>query len=362
MARKRHALLRASLALEVAAGGLFLAGILQAQEPAAGDVELAKRLFNEAAALESQGQWREAADKLREAIGIKETPGLRYHLAYAEEHMGLLVEALADYERAASLLDGGAQAPDVAKLVGPARDSLRERTPTLLIRLPSNVQRATLTVDDHPIADISLRQPIPLNPGTHRLVLAAPGHEPLTLDVRVSEGERQALDAELTPRQSVAPSTPPPSASPAASSGALSEDPAAHPAPTAARASGAMLRTVVLASEAGIVVAALGVGIGYALRKNAADDRVADAQQAVGDNSSACNTSPTPACGQLADAIDDSNQARRVSNIAFATAGLAAVAAVVTFVVWPAPESPGVRVGARVASQTAFVTVSGAFF
>jgi len=366
MARRRPAVLRASLAVAATAGWLFLTGLVYAEEPAAADdVALAKRLFNEATALETRGEWSEAAAKLREALGIKETPGLRYHLAYAEEHMGQLVEALADYERAAALLEAGAQAPDVAKLVGPARDRMRERTPTLLIRLPPNVTHAKLTVDDHPIATTSLQQPMRLNPGAHRLVLTAPGHEPLTLEVALSEGERQTLDAELTPVNSAPPSTASPSVAAAASSAGASESPVAEAEPAAGRAeqqSGGTLRTVVLASEAGIAVAALGVGIGYALRKNADDDRVAAAQQKVGQSSNACSPpTPLPACRELAEAIDDSNQAGRVSNIAFATAGVAAVAAVVTFVVWPAQESPGVSVGARVAPQTAFVWVSGAF-
>jgi hypothetical protein len=334
-----------------------------AGEPAAADVASAKRLFNEATALESRGQWPEAADKLREAIGIKETPGLRYHLAYAEEHMGQLVEALSDYDRAAVLLEAGAQAPDVAKLVGPARDRVRERTPTLLLRLPPNVAQAKLTVDERPVVTASLQQPIPLNPGAHRLVLTAPGHEALTLDVRMSEGERQTLDAELTPRRSAAPGSAAPSVAAAAPSALPSESPSAEPetAERPAQASGGTLRTVVLASEAGIAVAALGVGIGYMLRKNADEDRVANAQRDVDESSTNCNTpTPSPACRELAEAIDDSNRSRRVSNIAFVTAGVAAAAAVVTFVVWPA-RSPGVRVGAHAAPQTAFVTVSGAF-
>jgi tetratricopeptide (TPR) repeat protein len=364
MARQRPAVARASLAVAAAAGWLLVAGVVHADEPATADVTSAKRLFNEATALESRGQWSEAADKLREAIGIKETPGLRYHLAYAEEHMGQLVEALSDYERAATLLEAGAQAPDVAKLVGPARDRLRERTPTLLLRLPPNVAQAKLTVDDRPMAMTSSQQVIPLNPGAHRLLLAAPGHEPLTLDVRMNEGERHTLDAELTPRRSAAPDTAAPSVAAAAPSAAPSESPAAEPetAERPAQESGETLRTVVLASEAGIAVAALGVGIGYMLRKNTDEDRVANAQRDIGQSSTACNTpTPAPACRELAEAIDDSNRSRRVSNVAFVTAGVAAAAAVVTFIVWPAQRSPGVRVGARAAPQTAFVTVSGAF-
>ncbi len=53
-------------------------------EPSAADIASARRLFSEATELRRAGQWSDAAAKLREAIAIKETPGLRFHLAHCE--------------------------------------------------------------------------------------------------------------------------------------------------------------------------------------------------------------------------------------------------------------------------------------
>ena len=103
--------------------------------------------------LQALGQKIHAAEeKLREALAIKETPGLRYHVAYCQEQQGKLVEALVDYDRADELIQHGAAAADVAELIGPARDSLRERVPTLTVSVPKDVTGASLEVDGQRVA------------------------------------------------------------------------------------------------------------------------------------------------------------------------------------------------------------------
>src|SRR5882724_4575305 len=72
-------------------------------DPLPAEIMLARRLFAEARAREEAKDWPTAASKLNEALAIKETAGLRFHLAYCEEQQGLLVEALVDYERSEDL-------------------------------------------------------------------------------------------------------------------------------------------------------------------------------------------------------------------------------------------------------------------
>ena len=48
--------------------------------------------------------WREAVAKLKRAVALKETPGLRYHLAFAEEQLGQLLAAHDDYRRADTIV------------------------------------------------------------------------------------------------------------------------------------------------------------------------------------------------------------------------------------------------------------------
>src|SRR5690606_8548188 len=73
------------------AGALLLVAPSAGAEPTATELAVARRLFREATQLEERQRWDLAAQKLREAIRIKETPGLRFHLAHCQENMGLLV-------------------------------------------------------------------------------------------------------------------------------------------------------------------------------------------------------------------------------------------------------------------------------
>ena len=57
-------------------------------EPRAQELEYARRLFDEATALERQSAWREASEKLDAALAIKETPGLHFHRAHCAEQLG----------------------------------------------------------------------------------------------------------------------------------------------------------------------------------------------------------------------------------------------------------------------------------
>jgi tetratricopeptide (TPR) repeat protein len=84
-----------------------------AAEPTPSEISVARRLFDEGKAAEDAARWREAADKFRQAAAIKDTPGIRFHLARCEEEQGAFVEALVEYDRARELIDSGVKAPDV---------------------------------------------------------------------------------------------------------------------------------------------------------------------------------------------------------------------------------------------------------
>lgn len=125
-----------------AAAGLALAppAAVLAAEPTPSEISVARRLFDEGKSAEENGRWREAADKFRQAAAIKDTPGIRFHLARCEEERGALVEALVEYDRARELLDGGVKAPDVERLLPEARERVRARVAHVTLRLPDGVQ------------------------------------------------------------------------------------------------------------------------------------------------------------------------------------------------------------------------------
>src|SRR4051812_4399290 len=118
----------------LAVGLLLLAKGALAADVSSPEIALARKLFADARAAEEAKDWQTALSRLREAVSIKETSGLRFHLAYCEEHLGKLVEALVDYERAEDL---PAPANDELKgQVSAKREALLRRIPTVLIQVP----------------------------------------------------------------------------------------------------------------------------------------------------------------------------------------------------------------------------------
>ena len=193
------------VAIAAVLGCVALARPARAGEPAAkgarvatpAEIAVARRLFHEAAKLEKDKQWADAAKKLAQAVGIKETPGLRFHLAFCEENMGKLVQALVDYDRAAEMISDGVKAPDVAARLDPARAALKKRVPMLTVTLPADVPGATLEVDGHAMAPAVVGQPMPLDPGQHKLEADADGYTPFQATVTLAEGDRKTTDVKL---------------------------------------------------------------------------------------------------------------------------------------------------------------------
>jgi len=232
-------------------------------DPISTEIVLARALFAEARAAEDAKDWALAASKLRDAIAIKETGGLRFHLAYCEEQQGMLVEALVDYERSDDLTAGATE--EFRAQLPVKRESLRRRIPTITILVPPKPPNPTLSVDGHAMPPAVLGKPIPLNPGRHTLVVSAPEHAAFTTQVSLNETDSVVANAILSPlpkRFLVSALKPSPPA----------VTPPLQPIPDAAASTGLPTRTYVLIGEAAVALGAIGLGIGYTLRASSEEE------------------------------------------------------------------------------------------
>ena len=321
------------------------------------EIAVARRLFREAAKLERQKHWAAAAKKLHGAIDIKETPGLRFHLAYCEEHMGQLVKALVDYDRASEMISDGARAPDVAARLAAARKALKKRVPMLTVTLPENVPTAKLAVDGHAMAPAVAGQPIPLDPGQHTVQVTADGYKPFEATVTLAEGDRKTSAVKLEKSQPD-PVMTAPAPAPAADTGAKS--------------GGFPLRNAVLIGEGAVTLAGLGVGIGFTVARGKATSRADNAQAAIdqktgkpGDPSACTNASPDvqTSCDDLKTALSDKDNDGKIATVGFIGAGVGAAATIATWLLWkPAAEEHALAVTVEpVAGGGMLYGVSGRF-
>jgi hypothetical protein len=338
-------------------------------EPTAAEVAVARRAFAEATALEKEKKWAEAEGKLREAVAIKETPGLRYHLGFCLEHQGKLVEALVEYDRADEMLRLGTKAPDVEALVGPARDGVKKRVATVKIRLGQAASGAVVELDGVPLKALLLGKAVPQNPGSRVVTASAPGRQPFRKEVRLGEGEVREIVVDLLAKAPAAspsaPAAPAPSESGDAdaggSAGSVTLD-AAKPSST---------RTIVLIAEAAVTGVALGSGIYFTLAKGRSDEDIdaANAElDARGYDESVCGGTPPDdaknACTQLGDLVDQRDQQKTLALVGFVGAGVGAAATVATFLLWkPTRSAPSasLRVVPAFSPRGGGVAVGGRF-
>jgi len=314
-------------------------------EPGPAELGEARSLFADATALEAQGDYAAAAGKLKRALSIKETPGLRYHLAHCEEQLGALVAAGNDYDRAAELIRAGASAPDVEPLLPLAADRLASRVARLEIVVPAGAH-ASAELDGVALPPSAFGGPVKVDPGAHRLLVRSPGQADFRADLSFASGERRTIKVFVE-------AAPPPQGSPPA--------PVAPPPSQQADQGALGGREVVLLSEAALTLTGLGLGIGFLVARNNAAGRVEHAQSGVdaaSPGTSGCGTQPAPAaCTDLEQALDDHSRASTLATAGFVGAGVAASALAVTWALWPSssratavalhPRAAGIELTAR---------------
>src|SRR4051812_27730192 len=277
-----------------------------AAEPTPSEISVARRLFDEGRAAEDAGRWREAAEKFRKATAIKDTPGMRFHLARCEEEQGAFVEALVEYDRARELLDSGMRAADVEKLLADARERVRAKVALLTLRLPEGVQNVSVELDGKALSAQVLGVPMPINPGKHRLSALAVGRTRFASELELATGEVKQLAIDLPIATTVPPAAP---AAPVAAPVHPAVATSVSPSPYAADAS-VSPRSVVLVTEASLTAVGLATGIVFMALRSSADDRIGKANQNVIDSvpggdpdGTACGMKVPPAgCAELSQA------------------------------------------------------------
>ncbi len=219
-ARGRAALLALLALLASLAGAAGPGGEARAQP---GPTKAAARgRYREAQRLIEAQRWREALALLREVATTAETASVRYSIALCEENLGLWREALDDYRAALARADDPTRdaglKPATRKLLQQesrqSLEALGEKVPVVRVdRLPEGDAEASYALDGRPVGSNELLQGVHVDPGEHRLRVAAPGKRALVIAFRAEERSQTvvALPSRLEPFEA-----PPPAPAPAA--------------------------------------------------------------------------------------------------------------------------------------------------
>ncbi len=150
--------------------------------------------------------YKAALAAYRRADKIMNVPTTKLGVARALVELGRLLEArrvLAD------LLKGSVTDGEPAAFVR-ARDKARavladlaSRTPTLSIRLPKDApDNVSVLLDDSRVSEASIGTPSPLDPGTHAVVVTAPGFSPFAAELTILERANEVVEVLLERRAS----------------------------------------------------------------------------------------------------------------------------------------------------------------
>ena len=163
--------------------------------PSKADLDRARKSFGEGLDLEKVEKWADAQEKFEDVAKVRMTPEVRFHIALCEEHRGLLLEAVHDFETAES--DARAEnKPAVMKEAPEHAAAIKPRIPKIKVKVPTDIEGVNLTLDDNPI-DPANTDELPIDPGDHRVDANAEKHQPFTLSFTLAEGETKTITVKL---------------------------------------------------------------------------------------------------------------------------------------------------------------------
>jgi hypothetical protein len=173
------------------------------------DPAAAELLFREARKALSEGRTEEACAKFAESQRLDPGAGTLINLAACEEKLGKLASSWEKWQRAlASMRSDDSRRPGVQKRAA----ALEARLPRLEIRLaPSAPPGTSVTRNEIELGAASLGLALPVDPGTHRVLVSAPGRETKSYELSLAEAETQTLEVEPGAATPIEPPAGPPS-------------------------------------------------------------------------------------------------------------------------------------------------------
>jgi hypothetical protein len=169
----------------------------------------ARDLFKEGDLLQRSGKLVEALDKFQRAQAVFDAPTNLLRIAECEAALGRLVESAEAFRAVLRAPLPAGSAPAFQAAVDQARAELAQvepRVPKLVVDVqPPKVDKLQLQIDGQNVAAALVGASLPLDPGTHRVSVGAPGYA--TAEQQVILKEQESKTASFTLRAAPASAT-----------------------------------------------------------------------------------------------------------------------------------------------------------
>lgn len=193
-----------ALSLDAGAQGAEPAGEDASQEseareadPADARLAEARAMFREGLALMTAGDFAAARGKFLAVAEVRMTAQVAFNLAECEENLGMLRAALGNYRLAASRTADGS-APKVSAVVDARIADVEKRIPHLTLRRGAGAAGATITLDGLELGAKDLEADLPLDPGSHVVILERGGKELARRTFTLGEGQSESIVLEVS--------------------------------------------------------------------------------------------------------------------------------------------------------------------
>jgi hypothetical protein len=313
-----------------------------AQSPAA------ESLFREGRTLVKQGRLQDGCDKFEASEVIEPSVGTLLNLGDCREKLGKVATAWAAFKKAEAMAKASGKDDKRAAEAQRRAARLEPQLPNLTISAkptPGLVIKRNGEKLDSGVLDT----PVPVDPGTYRIVAEAPGYKPYQLDVSLAIRGKRTITIPPLQKQEVA-----------IAQKSISDEPDISPVPRAAppprslsfdepahHSSWTTTRSISVASAA-LGAIALGGGIYYGLRSRDLEDR----------SDKLC---PNTMCGdpQGLKLNDDAQSAATRANILYVLGGAAFATSAVLWIIGSPEEHPVIR--PTLSGNTVGASIEGAF-
>lgn len=314
----------------------------------------ATALFYEARNLMQKGNFKDACPKLEESLRLDYGIGTEFNLADCYEHVGKTASAWSGFLNVASQ----AKTQNQAQREKVARDrakALEPKLPKMVIEVPSPPNGVEVKRDGVIVGHAAWGTPVPVDPGTHKVVVTAPGKqtwettvsatEATTTRVTVPRDLPNAPVAAVPVAPATKPATPPVAVVPPPSQSTTTTTTVTEPAPTTTTdfpepvvERGNTQRTLGWVTT-GVGIVGLGLGAGFGLNSMAKRRESNDH----------CDGNLCDQAG--VDLRDDAIRSGNVSTIATIGGGAALVGGIILIVTAPSNERQKAATTARSTSR-----------
>lgn len=157
---------------------------------------VAKQKFDEGVALVAEDDYEQALTAFQASYEASPRTMVLFNIAMCQKALSRLPEALLTFRK--YLAEAGPfPKPDLRDQASIAITDIESSVSYLAIH--ADAPGATLTIDETVTLTLPLETPHPVLPGSHNIVVSAPGHEAFEFEIQTTEKETASIEVSLAP-------------------------------------------------------------------------------------------------------------------------------------------------------------------